>query len=155
MNPIIAKRWEATHAPDDMAACAPAAVDSSRHGRTAGYRTNITPASARARAPRRVRVAVVAIGDSVRGDMAAVKHLDRVSRNRGPRTSHSQCGVGPSVTPRPVAKVRGTPGPLPWLPAGTSSGWHPHGHAGHPRRGGVTDPHPAPPRRRRGGRSPV
>src|SRR5690606_24343644 len=97
MNPIIAKRWEATHAPDDMAACAPAAVDSSRHGRTAGYRTNITPASARARAPRRVRVAVVAIGDSVRGDMAAVKHLDRVSRNRGPRTSHSQCEVRPSV----------------------------------------------------------
>jgi hypothetical protein len=36
MNPIIAKKCEATQAPDAMAACAPSAVVSSSHGRTTG-----------------------------------------------------------------------------------------------------------------------
>src|SRR6266498_1651722 len=67
MNPIMAKRCAATHAPELIDWVAPPAVDSSRHGRVAGYRTNSTPPAVSATAPSRLRTADPGIRRPPRG----------------------------------------------------------------------------------------
>src|SRR5262245_2150455 len=56
MKPIIAKKWAATQAFELIDAVAPLTVDSSCHGRIAGYARKTTPANASAIAPKRARV---------------------------------------------------------------------------------------------------
>ena len=59
MKPAIAKKCAATQAVEPIDAAAPSTVDSSCHGRTAGYARNSTPATASAMAPARIRLEVV------------------------------------------------------------------------------------------------